>query len=391
LEVKETVVRKDEAVSLLQRILQTDTTNPPGNELEAAQILDDFFRAHGVETEVDEFLSGRANLLARLPGEGRDRPSLMLCGHMDVVPASGTAWDADPFAAELRDGKIYSRGASDMKSGLAAMAVAVANLRQEETAFPGDVLFAATASEEVDCRGARRFVERGILEGVGAVVIAEPTREDVILAHKGALWVEITTRGKSAHGSAPETGINAIEHMHHVLGELLQNFRFEVDPDPTLGAPTLSVDRIDGGVAVNVVPDECRLQIDIRTVPAQDHGEILQDIERRIDSLRDDLPGLNYEIEVMQERLAVNTPEEERIAQVAEGLREETYDSPSSRAGASYYTDASVLIESYPDLAVVLYGPGDDRLAHQPNECVDVESFVHSIGFYEQIAARYFG
>ena len=385
------MVRKDEAVSLLQRILQTDTTNPPGNELEAAQILDDFFRAHGVETEVDEFLSGRANLLARLPGEGRDRPSLMLCGHMDVVPASGTAWDADPFAAELRDGKIYGRGASDMKSGLAAMAVAVANLRQEETAFPGDVLFAATASEEVDCRGARRFVERGILEGVGAVVIAEPTREDVILAHKGALWVEITTRGKSAHGSAPETGINAIEHMHHVLGELLQNFRFEVDPDPALGAPTLSVDRIDGGVAVNVVPDECRLQIDIRTVPAQDHGEILQDIERRIDSLRDDLPGLNYEIEVMQERLAVNTPEEERIAQVAEGLREETYDSPSSRAGASYYTDASVLIESYPDLAVVLYGPGDDRLAHQPNECVDVESFVHSIGFYEQIVARYFG
>ena len=385
------MVRKDEAVSLLQRILQTDTTNPPGNELEAAQILDDFFRAHGVETEVDEFLSGRANLLARLPGEGRDRPSLMLCGHMDVVPASGTAWDADPFAAELRDGKIYSRGASDMKSGLAAMAVAVANLRQEETAFPGDVLFAATASEEVDCRGARRFVERGILEGVRAVVIAEPTREDVILAHKGALWVEITTRGKSAHGSAPETGINAIEHMHHVLGELLQNFRFEVDPDPTLGAPTLSVDRIDGGVAVNVVPDECRLQIDIRTVPAQDHGEILQDIERRIDSLRDDLPGLNYEIEVMQERLAVNTPEEERIAQVAEGLREETYDSPSSRAGASYYTDASVLTESYPDLAVVLYGPGDDRLAHQPNECVDVESFVRSIGFYEQIAARYLG
>ncbi len=385
------MVPKGEAVSLLQRILQTDTTNPPGNELEAAQILDDFFRAHGIETEVDEFLSGRANLLAKLPGEGRDRPSLMLCGHMDVVPAGGTAWDVDPFAAELHDGKIYGRGASDMKSGLAAMAVAVANLRQEETTLPGDLLFAATAGEEVDCRGARRFVERGVLEGGGAVVIAEPTRGDVIPAHKGALWVEVTTRGKSAHGSAPETGINAIEHMHCVLGELLQNFRFEVDPDPALGAPTLSVDRIDGGVAVNVVPDECRLQIDIRTVPAQDHGEILQDIERRIDSLRDDLPSLNYEIEVMQERLAVNTPKDERIVQAAERLREETYNSPSSRVGAPYYTDASVLVESYPDLAVVLYGPGDDWLAHQPNECVDVDSFARSIGFYEQIAARYFG
>ena len=299
------MVLKDEAVSLLQRILQTDTTNPPGNELEAAQILDDFFRAHGIETEVDEFLSGRANLLAKLPGEGRDVPSLMLCGHMDVVPAGGLAWDADPFAAELRDGKIYGRGASDMKSGLAAMAVALANLKQEGTALPGDVLFAATAGEEVDCRGARRFVERGILEGVGAVVIGEPTRGDVIPAHKGALWVEIKTRGESAHGSAPEAGINAIEHMHHVLGELLQNFRFEVDPDPALGEPTLSVDRIERGVAVNVVPAECRLQIDIRTVPAQDHGEILQDLEQRIDFLRHDLPNLKYDIDVLQDRLAV--------------------------------------------------------------------------------------
>jgi succinyl-diaminopimelate desuccinylase len=116
----------------------------------------------------------------------------------------------------------------------------------------------------------------------------------------------------------------------------------------------------------------------------------LEDTEQRIDYLRDDLPDLNYEIEVMQERLAMHTLEEEWISQVAEGLREETYDSTSTRAGASYYTDASVLIESYPDLAVVLYGPGDERLAHQPNECVDVESFVHLIGFYEQIAARYF-
>ena len=386
-----TVVTKDEAVSLLQLILQADTTNPPGNELEAAQILDDFFRTHGIETKVDEFLSGRANLLARLPGEGQDRPSLMLCGHMDVVPAGGAAWDADPFAAELRDGKIYGRGASDMKSGLAAMAVALANLKQEGTTLPGDVLFAATAGEEVDCHGARRFVERGVLEGVGAVVIAEPTRGDVIPAHKGALWVEITTRGKSAHGSAPEAGINAIEHMHQVLGELLQNFRFEVDPDPALGAPTLSVDRVDGGAAVNMVPDECRLQIDVRTVPAQDHGGILQDIEHCIDSLRDNLPELDYEIEVMQERLAVNTPKDERIVQAAERLREETYNSPSSRVGAPYYTDASVLVESYPDLAIVLYGPGDDWLAHQPNECVDVDSFARSIGFYEQIAARYFG
>src|SRR3712207_3351196 len=170
------MVPKEEAVSLLQHIMQADTTNPPGNELEAAQILDDFFRAYGIETEVDEFLSGRANLLARLPGEGRDRPSLMLCGHMDVVPAGGTAREGEPLSSELPDSKNYGCGASDMKSGLAGMAGAFVNLKQEETTHPDDVLFAATAGEEVGCRVARRLVERGILEGVGAVVIAEPTR-----------------------------------------------------------------------------------------------------------------------------------------------------------------------------------------------------------------------
>ena len=110
------MVPKDEAVSLLQRVLRANTVNPPGNELETALILRDFFDAHGVEAEVDEFLPGRANLIARLPGNGAHRKSLMLCGHMDVVPVGGSAWDMEPFAAELRGGRIYGRGASDMKS-----------------------------------------------------------------------------------------------------------------------------------------------------------------------------------------------------------------------------------------------------------------------------------
>src|SRR3712207_317475 len=118
--VKTKVVPKEEAISLLQQILRAKTVNPPGNELEAALILRDFFNAYGVDAEVDEFLPGRANLLARLPGNDASRGSLILCGHMDVVPVGGSAWDLEPFAAELRDGRIYGRGASDMKSGLVA-------------------------------------------------------------------------------------------------------------------------------------------------------------------------------------------------------------------------------------------------------------------------------
>lgn len=277
-----------------------------------------------------------------------------------------------------------------MKSGLVATAVAVANLKQSGATATGDIMVVATAGEEVDCCGARRLVERGMLEDVEAAVIAEPTRGDVVLAHKGALWVEIATRGKTAHGSMPQEGVNAIEHMHHVLGWLLEEFEFAVDPDPILGEPTLNVSVINGGVKVNVVPDECRLQIDIRTVPAQDHGEILGAIERRLESFRHSLHDFDCEVTVLSERLPVNTPTGEWLARVAEDLRRETYGTSSSRVAAPYYTDASVLVEARPDLPVVVCGPGDDRLAHQPNEWVSKEAFDGSIAFYERLATAYF-
>jgi succinyl-diaminopimelate desuccinylase len=221
-------------------------------------------------------------------------------------------------------------------------------------------------------------------------VIAEPTRGDVILAHKGALWVEITTRGKTAHGSMPQEGVNAIEHMYHVFGWLFEEFKFAVDPDPVLGEPTLNVSVIRGGVKVNVVPDECKLQIDIRTVPAQDHGEILGAIERHLESFRRTLRDFEYDLTVLSERLPVNTSSNERLGQVAEELRKQTYGAPSSRVAAPYYTDASVLVEARPDLPVVVYGPGDDRLAHQPNEWVSIEAFDKSVAFYERLATTYF-
>ncbi len=157
-----------------------------------------------------------------------------------------------------------------------------------------------------------------------------------------------------------------------------------------LGEPTLNVSVINGGVKVNVVPDECRLRIDIRTVPAQGHGEILGAIERRLESFRQTLHDFDCEVTVLSERLPVNTSTEERLARVAEDLRRETYGAPSSRVAAPYYTDASVLVEARPDLPVVVYGPGDDRLAHQPNEWVSIEAFDESIAFYERLATAYF-
>lgn len=211
------------------------------------------------------------------------------------------------------------------------------------------------------------------------------------MAHKGALWIQITTRGKAAHGSMPEEGLNAVVHMHYLLGQLLKEFRFAAEPDPVLGSPTLSANRMDGGVKVNVVPDECRLQIDIRTVPCQGHAEILEGIRRQLNAVREEVPTLDYELEILQERTPVSTSPDETLARIAEGLREEAYNSPSSRSAAPYFTDASIFVETLPDLPIVIYGPGDDRLAHQPNEWVGAEAFGRSIDFYERLVIAYFG
>lgn len=378
----------EEAVSLLRKVLRVDTVNPPGDELEVARILERFFRENGIEAEVDEFSPGRANLLARLPGDAGHAGPLVFCGHMDIVPAGGAAWELDPSEAEERDGRIYGRGASDMKGGLVAMAVALANLKRDGST-PGGISFAATAGEEVDCCGMRRLVERGTFENAGGVVIAEPTREDVVLAHKGALWIQITTRGKTAHGSMPEEGINAIEHMRRLLDVLLEQFRFDGGPDPVLGSPTLSVNRIDGGVKVNVVPDECTLQVDIRTTPQQEHDGILEGLRQRLYDARNEVPNLDYDLLVLQERSPVSTPADAELARIAEELRRERYGSSSSRLAVPYYTDASILAGSSPTPPVVIYGPGDDRLAHQPNEWVSVEAFQRSIGFFEELARRH--
>jgi succinyl-diaminopimelate desuccinylase len=206
------VIDSEEAICFLQEMIRLDSTNPPGNEHRVAEWLASRLRKLDLPVKITSVGENRNNLQVRLKGTGRK--TLFFCGYMDTVsPGDLSAWTYPPFSGTVEGNRMYGRGASDMKSGLAAMVLAMESICREGIALDGDLVLLATAGEEVDSCGAREYLESVGMDGVDAIVIGEPTDRKVVAGHKGALWLEITAYGKTAHGAMPDQGINAVDHM----------------------------------------------------------------------------------------------------------------------------------------------------------------------------------
>ncbi|MBY9081393.1 M20 family metallopeptidase [Paenibacillus sp. HN-1] len=374
------------AIPFLQRLIAVDTCNPPGNEHRLSVVLEPFLNEAGIPCEIVPLDSKRSNVTAALKGSGHRR--LMFCGHMDTVsPWSASAGQYAPHGADISGNRIYGRGTSDMKSGLAAMLLAMMSLRQDGIRLDGDLLFLATAGEEVDSCGARMYLDRHSTRDLDGIVIGEPTSGKVALGHKGALWLRITLFGRSAHGSMPEFGLNAVEGMMELIGLLHRHALEWRTSDPILGTGSLSVNRIQGGVQTNVIPDRCIIDVDIRTVPPQDHALLMEEIEISLDGMKKLNPQYRYEMELLLDRSAVYTDPNDELITAALDL---TGQSRGELKGVPYYTDGSVLHHDGKP-PILIYGPGDEKLAHQPDEWVDIDAYMESITFYRELAIRFLG
>ena len=261
-----------------------------------------------------------------------------------------------------------------MKGAVAAMAAALLGLARAGTPLAGDVVFAGTAGEEVDSAGARRLLTQNIGR-IGELIVGEPTRLEIAPAHKGALWLEIETFGKAAHGSMPDQGRNAILAMVEVI-QRLNGFRSDVAAHPLLGGPTLSVGTINGGIQPNVVPDHCAIRIDIRTLPLESHQAITGELQRRLGDVS---------IRVLNSMPAVETPSDAPLIQSALELVGRAQKGSPKLRGMTYYSDASVLAQGL-GVPALICGPGDERLAHQVNEHVALEDVFAAAGFYFELA-----
>lgn len=263
-----------DVVELLNRLVSVDTTNPGGDEIAALTVLARLFEDRGLEVVIDEYRPGNANLMAT--ARFGDGPTIMLNSHIDVVPAGG-GWATPPFEPQLRDGRLYGRGAADAKGSLAAMAIALLRILDSPAGLSGTVVFTAVGDEEVGSTGARHLITTVAPD---ACIVGEPTDLRLLTAHKGSVRPIIEVLGVAAHAATPHNGVNAIVGAAEVL-RLMGDLAVEIArrDHPLTGGPTLTPVLIDGGEAPNAVPERCLITFDRRLVPGERAEDALAEVE----------------------------------------------------------------------------------------------------------------
>ncbi|MCV9947589.1 M20 family metallopeptidase [Rhizobium sp. BT-175] len=340
-------------LDLAVALMAIDTCNPPGNEKQAADFIAAMLDTAGFTVQRQEFAPGRTNLIA-LKRSSRMAPVLAFTGHLDTVPLGTAEWGRPPFGGKISGGKLYGRGSSDMKAGVAAFVIAAIDM----AALDRDTALVITAGEERGCEGALAMARDGIaLPEVAGWIVAEPTANKVALGHKGALFSYLHFSGKSAHSSRPDLGVNAI-YKACAAALALRDMQFEMS-HPVLGAPTVNVGLIEGGHAPNAVPDRAKLHVDVRTIPGMDHSAILQQLET--------IGGDGVRLERVHDIAPVWTPGDASLIKACRSASEAEGYMTSGELGASFFTDASVLAKLAP-APVAILGPGEPGQAHVTDE-----------------------
>lgn len=376
----------DRLTEMLTALVTVPSENPPGNEAEVAAVMASLCTELGLEVTEHETQPGRPSIVARWRGlgAGGGARKLTYCSHIDVVPAGDPRlWSVEPYAATVRDGAMHGRGTSDAKGPCAAALAAVALMRKMEIGFDGTLELVFVVDEESGgFQGAAPLVASGEVGG-DVTVVGEPTSLRVVRAQRGIAWTRITTRGKAAHGSAPERGINAIRHMAEIVALLDESL-----PDvyhPLLGRPTINVGLINGGTKLNVIPAECTIELDRRIVPGEDEASAIGTIEAAIHEAKKRFPELEAEVEVVGSGPPFEVDEAAPLVQAAVASVSEIGRVPEI-VGFRGASDARFFADTGAD--VIVFGPGDIAVAHTANESIDLDELADGAVAYASLFAK---
>lgn len=365
---------------LLKQLIRAESTLEKG-ELAAAEIISAELSHPGINCRIDTWDQTRANIIAQVKSGGRKGALLFAC-HLDVVGPGEAKWEKPAFDAVESDGKIYGRGSVDMKGGIAAAITAIRQVVDSGIKLQGDIVFAAAAGEETDSCGAKRFIsDSSRLPEFTGVVIPEPTDFSIVTAHRGMLWLEVVTKGKAAHGSTPQLGVNAITSMRSVLDEL-ENYEIPAEAHKLLGECSMSVNTITGGKALNVVPDKCSIGIDIRTLPEQNHQDIITDLEKIFAKLKSRNPQFDAEVRVLRQVPPLETDcgcDFIKDFCSAVGTNE--------TVAVGFTTDGPYFASL--GAPVVIFGPGKGQLCHKPDEYIEINDVEKAVGYYKNIILKF--
>ena len=368
-------------VALTQRLLGTNTVNPPGNEHAPCDIVEPLLVRLGFSTERHSFAPGRETLIAR-PQRVAGK---LLCftGHLDTVPLGSVPWTTDPWGSTIADGKLYGRGSSDMKGGVAAFLSALARTRMDAPGVDIPVVLVLTAGEETGCEGASALpASLGRELPVSAMLVGEPTGNQMRLGHKGALWLKAEATGRTAHASTPELGDNAI---YHAVDAIAAVRRFEVKPgfDALLGAATLNVGTVSGGLNVNSVPDHAEFSVDIRTVGKQGGDATFAELQ-------------SYLGQRIQLRATLNVPallsdaSHPWMQAVERCIAEVMGPALAGPRAAAFFTDGPALQRLFGDIPTAVLGPGEPACAHITDEYIHIGRLRDAVSIYQRIVQHQF-
>ena len=378
-------------VALARALIATPSVNPEleasgGGEAAVAELTAEWLRGWGFSVDKSEVTPGRWNVVGRLEGQGAGQgvgadtgPTLLLNGHLDTVGVAGMS--GDPFGAELRDGRLWGRGSCDMKGGVAALLAAAAGVARRGS--PGTLIVALTADEEHASLGMEALVGSGIR--ADAAVVCEPTSLAVMPSHKGFVWIEAAFRGRAAHGSRPDVGVDAIEHAARYLTALgaLRSRLNAGEPHPLLSHGSFHAGTIDGGSAPSVYPDACRLVLERRTLPGENAPRIIEEFQAVLDELAADVPELDAKLTQGLARPATQIPNDSPLVEglvaacVGEGV-------DPVLAGMTAWVDAAFLNEA--GTPAVCFGPGSIAQAHCADEWIDPSEIVTCAAVLERFA-----
>jgi len=362
-----------ETIELLQALVRIRSTNPPGGEEEIARYIKDYLNASEVEAELVPLEEGRSSVVGRLPG--REKGSIVLCGHIDTVEVSEERWTKPPFEGLIENGRLYGRGASDMKGGVAVILEAAKLLNRAKRPLKKALLLALTADEEQDYRGAETLVERGYFDDAVFMIVAEPTDGQVFLGEKGELWLRARFLGKAAHGSTPDLGVSALLPAAAFCIRL--NSEASKLPEiEGLGKTTLNIGRFRAGRRVNIVPDRAEVELDFRVISEEDKERAIG-LVKELGEEGARKAGAEFEWETMSYHPPVFSDRDDGY--VREFLAAAGEPTPESGAGiAPYCTDAATIVPKVP-IPFVIYGPGSISLAHRPDEYVELDSLGRAL------------
>lgn len=407
-------MEKERKISILKDIISIKSVN--GNEKEVAKYYQELFNEFGISSELIDYSEGRSSIVAEIEnGPGK---TLVVSGHMDVVSEGNEEdWTYPPFEGHIdEDGVIWGRGASDMKPGLTAFALALINLNESKN-FTGKIRFIGTVGEEIGELGAAQLTDKGYIDDADALLIGEPCNVGVVYAHKGSLNYKVISKGQAAHSSEPKIGINAVENLNIAINKIREHIekRSNEVHDDILGDMYHSFTVIKGGTQVNTIPDYAEFEANVRTIPQLSNDDLINEIQEIIDELnKSDAFDLTLEVTANQPAVESRADSDliKTILEVANNnpdLSAKTMiDNMSKIVGKdlskmssidelkeiqpmviSGTTDAAQFLKNKKDIEFAVYGPGMPLLNHKTDERINLDQYLAFIDGYTEIFTKY--